>query len=448
MKIQHNFFLQEKKIKSIIEYILNIVKSHSAEAEVLAYHNSGINLGIRNKIIDHVEFNKDNLITITIYKKNRKSTVSSKNFSIQAINKIINFSIDAINYASVDLCVGLPNLELLAIGNLKDLNLYYHWKWDINYIVDLMLVAEQEAFKIDKRIINTEGFNFKSCMNMICFGNSSGMLESYKTTSYYFSNCMIAKENKDMQRDMFYTISRDINDLVVPNIVGIESSNRALSRLHSQKLSSMNSPIIFSSELASEFFSYFSKAINGFNVYNKSTFLLDSLEKQVFPSWLSIEEHPHIKKGLGSRCFDSEGVRTFQKTIVKNGILKTWILNNYSAKKMNLVSTSNAGGVHNWLMLGISDMNLNELLMSMYKGVLITELLGNGLNLITGDYSCGAVGFWIERGTIQYPVSEITISGNLKDIFRNIVSIGNDIDKRHKILSGSILLPSIQISGL
>lgn len=448
MKVQHNFFLKNKEIKNIIEYILSFVKTRLATAEVLVSHNVGVNFGIRNKNIDHVEFNNNNFLKITIYKNNRTSTVSSTNFNISEVNKIINFSIDSIDYTSVDVYSGLPDLELLAIGNLEDLNLYHYWKWDINHITNLMLEGEQEAFKVDKRIVNTEGSNFSSCMSMIVFGNSHGMLESYNTTLYSMSNCMISKENDDMQRDMSYTISRDINELVSFKKIGVQASKKSLSRLCSKKLSSRSSPIIFSSELASDFFSYLSQAINGYHVYNQSTFLLNSLEQKIFPHWLSIEERSDIKKGLGSKCFDSEGVRTFSKMIVQDGFLKTWLLNSYSARKMNLVSTANSGGIHNWLVLGISNMNLNELLMLMYKGILITELLGNGLNLITGDYSCGAAGFWIERGCIQYPVSEITISGNLKDMFKNIISIGCDIDKRHKILSGSILLPSIQISGL
>ncbi|XBC38797.1 MAG: metalloprotease PmbA [Buchnera aphidicola (Melaphis rhois)] len=448
MKTERNFTLQKQKFKNIIEYILNIVKTYSATAEVLIVYNIGVNLGVRNSKIDYVEFNNDSLLTIKVYKNNRKSIVSSTDFSIQAIKKIISCAIDIINHTSVDLCSGLPDIKLLAIGGLKDLNLYHYWKWDINYATHLVFVAEQEAFKVDNRIVNTEGSNFNSCMIMKVFGNSYGMLESYNATSYFMSSCMIARENGDMQRDVSYTISRDISNLTSPKDIGITSANKALSRLNSKKLSSMKSPVILSSELSSKFFSYLAQAISGSSVYKKSTFLLQSLHKQIFPNWLSIKENPYISKGLGSKCFDSEGVRTSLKTIVRNGVLQTWLLDNYSAKKMNLTSTSNSGGIHNWLILGISNMNLEELIIFMHRGVLITELLGDGLNLVTGDYSCGAVGFWIENSIIKNSVSEITISGNLKDMFKNIVSIGNDIDIRHKILSGSILLSSMQISGL
>ncbi|XBC38264.1 MAG: metalloprotease PmbA [Buchnera aphidicola (Floraphis choui)] len=448
MKLEHNFILKEKEFKGIIRYILNTIKIYSATAEVLISYNVGINVGIRNSKTDYIEFNNDNILTITVYKNRKKSVVSSTDFSIFAINKIINCAMDVIRNTSPDLFSGLPDLNLLAIGDLKDLNLYHYWKWNINDALDLVLKAEQEAFKVDKRIVNTEGSNFNSCMSMKVFGNSYGMLESYNTTLYSMSSCIVAKEKNDMQRDMSYTIARNINDLISSTHIGKTSAKKALSRLNAKKLFSIKSSVIFSSELSSEFFSYLVKAISGSNVYRKSTFLLNSLEKQIFPDWLSIKEDPHIEKGLGSKCFDSEGVRTLSKTIIHNGVLKTWLLDNYSAKKMNLTSTANFGGIHNWIIFGSSNMNLKELLTFMNKGVLITELLGNGMNVITGDYSCGAVGFWIENGVIKYPVREITISGNLKDMFKNIISIGNDIDTRKKILSGSILLSSIQISGL
>ncbi|ANF16899.1 peptidase PmbA [Buchnera aphidicola (Schlechtendalia chinensis)] len=446
MKFDYEF--KEKQFKNVIIYILNLVSTYSATAEVLISYKSSVDLNMRNKKIDYVKFSDDNFITITVYKSRRKSTVSSSDFSISSLKKSIDRAMDIINYVSCDLLSGLPDVALLAIGNLKNLNLYHYWKWDLNYAYDLTLLSESEAFKVDKRIVNTEGSTFNSCISINVFGNSHGMLESYNTTSYFMSSCMIAKDKHDMQRDMSYTIARNINDLTSPKLLGITSSNRAISRLNSKKLSSVKSPIIFSSELSSEFFSYLIQAIDGHNVYKKSTFLLNSLEKRIFPNWLNIQEDPHIVKGLGSKCFDLEGVRTSSRMIVENGILKTWLLDNYSSKRIGLVNTANSGGIHNWLILGFSEMNLKMLLELMNTGILITELLGNGLNVSTGDYSCGAVGFWIEHGIVKYPVSEITISGNLKDMFQNIVSIGNDIDTRHKILSGSILLSSIQISGL
>ncbi|XBC44448.1 MAG: metalloprotease PmbA [Buchnera aphidicola (Schlechtendalia peitan)] len=446
--MEQNFILKEKKLKDIVEYILKLVSEYSATAKVLVFYKLSINLNIRHKKIDFIEFGNDNFITITVYKCRKKSTVSSNDFTIPAIHNMIKRAIDIINYISHDSCSGLPDRKLLAIRDLQDLDLYHYWKWDINYASELVLAAEEEAFKSDKRITNTEGSTFNSCINLQIFGNSHGMLESYKSTSYFMSSCMIAKDNNNMQRDAFYTVSRSIHDLISPKIVGITSANRAISRLNSRKLLSMDSPIIFSSELSSEFFSYLAKAIDGHNVYKKSTFLSNSLEEKIFPHWLSIQEDPHIKKGLGSKCFDLDGIRTSSKMIIENGVLKTWLLDDYFARKMNLISTANSGGVHNWIILGISDISLNKLLMTMHKGVLITELLGNGLNLSTGDYSCGAVGFWVENGIVEYPVSEITISGNLRDMFKNIVSIANDVDMRHKILSGSILLSSIRISGL
>ena len=257
---------------------------------------------------------------------------------------------------------------------------------------------------------------------------------------------LIAEENGDMERDYAYTIGRAMSDLQTPEWVGADCARRTLSRLSPRKLSTMKAPVIFANEVATGLFGHLVGAIAGGSVYRKSTFLLDSLGKQILPDWLTIEEHPHLLKGLASTPFDSEGVRTERRDIIKDGILTQWLLTSYSARKLGLKSTGHAGGIHNWRIAG-QGLSFEQMLKEMGTGLVVTELMGQGVSAITGDYSRGAAGFWVENGEIQYPVSEITIAGNLKDMWRNIVTVGNDIETRSNIQCGSVLLPEMKIAG-
>ena len=269
------------------------------------------------------------------------------------------------------------------------------------------------------------------------------MLQGYCSTRHSLSSCVIAEENGDMERDYAYTIGRAMSDLQTPEWVGADCARRTLSRLSPRKLSTMKAPVIFANEVATGLFGHLVGAIAGGAVYRKSTFLLDSLGKQILPDWLTIEEHPHLLKGLASTPFDSEGVRTERRDIVKDGILTQWLLTSYSARKLGLKSTGHAGGIHNWRIAG-QGLSFEQMLKEMGTGLVVTELMGQGVSAITGDYSRGAAGFWVENGEIQYPVSEITIAGNLKDMWRNIVTVGNDIETRSNIQCGSVLLPEMK----
>ncbi|HGL4164083.1 TPA: metalloprotease PmbA, partial [Citrobacter koseri] len=288
--------------------------------------------------------------------------------------------------------------------------------------------------------------SFNSHYGIKVFGNSHGMLQGYCSTRHSLSSCVIAEEKGDMERDYAYTIGRALGDLQTPEWVGAECARRTLSRLAPRKLSTMKAPVIFANEVATGLFGHLVGAIAGGSVYRKSTFLLDSLGKQILPEWLTIEEHPHLLKGLASSPFDSEGVRTERRDIVKDGVLTQWLLTNYSARKLGLKSTGHAGGIHNWRIAG-QGLSFEQLLKEMGTGLVVTELMGQGVSGITGDYSRGAAGFWVENGEIQYPVSEITIAGNLKEMWRNIVTVGNDIETRSNIQCGSVLLPEMKIAG-
>ncbi|WAI18192.1 MAG: metalloprotease PmbA [Buchnera aphidicola (Acyrthosiphon caraganae)] len=424
---------------------LELSKRKSTSIEVSIKKTIGISVNIRNGIIENIEFNNDSVLFITVYNKFSKGCVSSKDFSTNSIKNMLETAINISKYSSSDFFSGLPDIKLLCFHSVE-LDLFHPWEFNIEHAINLSILSEKEAFDFDKRIVNSEGSFFNSHVTINVFGNSLGMLETYKSTRYSTYNCMIAQDKNSMQRDFDYSISRKIDDLEKPEILGQSSARRAISRLGSRKIQTMKSPVIFSSEISHMFFSHLVHAISGDNVYQKSTFLINDLKSKIFPDWLNIEENPHLRQGLGSKPFDNEGVFTENKYIIQNGILQTWLLNTYNARKLRLESTGNCGGIYNWLVSN-SNISFEELLQKVDQGILITELMGQGVDIISGNYSRGAVGFWIEKGKISYPINEITISGNLRNMWNNIVSISTDIDKRNNIQCGSVLLSEIQISG-
>ncbi len=446
MKLIHQVQTEENLLMNTVNNTLQLAKQkNNFSIEVFAKKTIGINVQIRNNIVENVEFNNDGILFITVYNKFSKGSVSSRDFSIYGIEKMLETALNISKYASSDFFLGLPDIKLLCLG-ANDLDLFHPSELNVKNGINFAATAEKEAFKFDKRIINSEGSIFSNHITINVFGNSLGMIEKYKSTLYSAYNCVIAKEKNLMQRAFYYSTSRKIENLEQPNSLGKKSAKRAISRLGSKKINTIKSEIVFSSEISSTFFSYLIGAISGDNVYRKSTFLLNDLEKEIFPTWLNIVENPHIEQGLGSKPFDSEGVKTSVKYIIQNGILKTWLLNSYNARRLGLNSTGNSGGIYNWF-VSYKNISFKDLLKNMTQGLLITELMGQGVDIVSGNYSQGAIGFWVENGKIQYPVNEVTISGNLKDMWRNIISISNDVDVRHKIQCGSMLLSKIQISG-
>ena len=327
-----------------------------------------------------------------------------------------------------------------------DLKLFQATEFSPEEAIRLASVAEMSALNADSRIVNTEGGSFNGHYGVRVFGNSHGMLQSYCSSRYSMSSCVIAEQNGQMERDYAYTIGRSIDALQSPEWVGQECARRTLSRLSPRKLPTMKAPVIFAAEVATGLFGHLVGAISGSSIYRKSSFLLDSLGKQILPSWLTINEQPHLIGGLASSPFDSEGVRTVERNIVEDGVLQTWLLTSYSARKLGLQSTGHAGGIHNWRIAG-QGLSFDGLLKQMGTGLIVTELMGQGVSGITGDYSRGASGFWVENGEIQYPVSEITIAGNLKDMWANMVTIADDIETRSNIQCGSVLIPEMSIAG-
>ncbi|QIE01844.1 metalloprotease PmbA [Buchnera aphidicola] len=445
MQLIKDIKIEELSLLNTVQKTLELSKNKNISIEVYIKKTIGISVNIRRSIVESVEFNSDGALFITVYNKFSKSTVSSKDFSFNGIENMLDIAINISKHTSSDFFSGLPDIKNLCFDELE-LDLFHPWEWNIKHAIQFAISSEQAALNFDKRIVNSEGSFFNGHITMNVFGNSLGMLQKYKSTHYSSYNCMIAQDKNAMQRDFDYSVSRKIDNLLKPETLGQNSAKRAVSRLGAKKIATMKSPIIFLSSISYIFFSHLVSAISGNNIYQKSTFLLNDLKNKIFPDWLDILENPHLKQGLGSKPFDDEGVSTNIKYIVRNGILQTWLLNSYTARKLQLESTGNCGGIYNWL-VSHKNISFEELLRYMNKGVLITELMGQGVDIINGNYSRGAVGFWVEQGKIAYPIHEITISGNLRNMWNNIISISNDVDVRNNIQCGSVLLSEIQVSG-
>ncbi|SPP31879.1 Metalloprotease PmbA [Arsenophonus endosymbiont of Aleurodicus floccissimus] len=445
MSLTEQVLLQRKQLEETVAYALSIAKKSCDAAEVTINKSTGISVSTRFGETENIEFNSDGALGITVYHKQRKGSASSTNLHPAAIKRTVQAAIDIAQYTSEDPFAGLADAELLAYQS-PDLKLFYPFDIDAEKAIQLAGQAEMSALNTDKRIKNTEGGSFNSHYGIRVFGNTHGMLQSYCSSRHSMSSCVIAQENDGMERDYAYSIARRLEDLKSPQRVGQEAARRTVARLSPRKLSTMKTPVIFAAEVATGLFGHLVGAISGTSIYRRSSFLLDSLGKQIFPSWLTIQEKPHLISGLASSPFDSEGVNTSQRNIVEQGILQIWLLASYSARKLGLQSTGHAGGIHNWHITG-QGLDFAALLREMGTGLVVTELMGQGVSSVTGDYSRGAAGFWVENGVIQYPVSEITIAGNLKQMWANIVTIGNDIETRSNIQCGSVLLPEMHVAG-
>ena len=383
---------------------------------------------------------------ISVYVGQQKGNASTSDLTPEAIKNTVEAALAIAKYTSPDDCAGLADKELMAF-DAPDLDLYHAAEIDVDKAVQLALDTEKAALEHDERIVNSEGASFNAHTGVRVYGNSHGMLQSYLSSRYSLSCSVIAEHQEQLERDYEYTVARNINQLAPPHWVGENAAQKAIARLQPQKLATQEAPVIFLNDVATGLISHLAAAISGGSLYRKASFLLDHLGKQVLPDWFEISERPHLIGQLASTPFDSEGVRTQDMEIIRSGILQTYLLTSYSGRKLGMQSTGHAGGIHNWLIKPNSSGKLTALLRQMNRGLLVTEVMGQGVNLVTGDYSRGAAGFWVENGEIQYPVAEITIAGQLPDILRNIVAVADDIEHRSNIQTGSILLEKMKISG-
>lgn len=445
MNITSQIMAQRTRLEQAVQQALSIAQKGCDSAEVAVSRTTGMSVSTRMGEVENVEFNSDGALGITVYHNQRKGSASSTDLSDEAIARTVQAAIDIAKYTSEDPFAGPADRDLLAF-DAPDLQLFYPAELSADQAIDYAANAEKAALSADPRITNTEGGSFNSHCGIRVFGNTLGMLQSYCSTRHSMSASVIAEENGDMERDYAYTIARKLEDLQSAEWVGKECARRTLSRLAPRKLATQKAPVIFSPEVATGLFGHLVGAISGTSVYRKSTFLLDSLGKQILPDWLTVRELPHVPGGLASTPFDSEGVRTQDRLIIENGVLTNWLMTTYAARKLGLKSTGHAGGIHNWHIAG-QGMGFDAMLKEMGTGLVVTELMGQGVSGITGDYSRGASGFWVENGEIQYPVSEITIAGNLKDMWANMIATGDDIETRSNIQCGSVWLPEMSIAG-
>jgi len=443
---QDPIYTQISQVKDAVAEVLEHAKKLGATgAEAAMSSTSGLSVSTRMGEVETIVFNQDGGLGISVYVGNHKGSASTADLNPKTLRTVVEKAIDIAKFTSDDPHNGVADKELLEFAPL-DLDLYHPWDVSPEQGIELCHSAEQAALNADERIVNSDGASFSSHQGLRVYGNSHGLIAGYPRTRHSISTMVIGKDGEQMQRDSAYTVSREQSGLKDAAAVGLEAATETLAKLNSQKLGTMKVPVIFRADIANSLFGHLVSAIGGGALYRKSSFLMDSLGTKVFSDCVNIAERPHLLKGLASTPFDSEGVKTIDREIIQGGELQTYLLASYAARKMNMAPTGHAGGIHNWL-VEQTHQDLAQLLNTMGTGLLVTELMGQGVNTVTGDYSRGAAGFWVENGEIQYPVSEITIAGKLQDMFKAIVGLGGDIERRGGIQTGSVLIEEMQVAG-
>jgi len=437
---------QEQTLRDAVSFAIETAQKAGATAEVGVTKVSGLSVSTRLQEIENVEFTNDGALGISVYLGQQKGNASTSDLSEEAIKNTVEAALAIAKYTSPDDCTGLADKELMTF-EAPDLELYHGASVDVEQATKLALEAEKSALEYDAKIVNSNGASFNSHTGVRVYGNTHGMLQSYLSSRYSLSCSVIGGELDQLENDYEYTVSREFDALSSADWVGQNCAKKVIARLNPQKLSTREVPVIFLNDVATGLISHLTGAISGGSLYRKSSFLLDHLGKQVLPDWFQISERPHLLRRLASTPFDSEGVRTQNLEIIQDGVLQTYLLTSYSGRKMGMQSTGHAGGIHNWLVKPNLTGGLTALLRQMGTGLLVTDVMGQGVNIVTGDYSRGAAGFWVENGEIQYPVAEITIAGQLQDMLKNIIAVSDDIEHRSNIQTGSILLNKMKISG-
>jgi len=437
---------QIETLKNIVQDLLNEAKKQGATAaEAGLSVDDGLSVTARLGDVETVEYHCDQGLGVTVYFGQRKGSASSNDLSSESLRETVSAACSIARHTSEDPYAGLPEPELLAT-EFPDLDLSHPWGLSAEQAIEYAIQCENAAREFDPAISNSEGASINSHQGIRVFGNSLGFLHGYPSTRHSISCSVLAGQGDQMQRDYWYTLSRKADDLESPVQVGQKAAERTIKRLGARPLSSRQCPVLFSADVASSLFGSLVGALSGGNLYRKSSFLLDSLGQKILPEFVRIHEQPLLPAALGSASYDAEGVATCAHDLVTEGVVKSYVLSSYSARKLGLKTTGNAGGVHN-LIIEPGAMDQTDLLQEMGTGLLVTELMGQGVNMVTGDYSRGASGFWVENGEILFPVEEITIAGNLKEIFKHIVAIGNDVDYRSNIRTGSVLIAQMAIAG-
>ncbi len=448
---QNNLIVTSKSTDELQSMLLDILKRAkkigASDAVVGINLDSGFSVDVRMGEVETIAFSEDSSVGITVYIGKAKGSASSSDTSMPALDAMVAAAYEIAKVSASDPCFGLPDPEPHAPVH-RDLDLVHAWQITPEEAIAQTLECEAHARSLDQRIVNSDGVNLATYQFCLGHADSQGFLGMMEASRHSVSCSLVAKNanSQTMQRDYDYTTARSPQDLVSLEALAEGAVARTVSRLDARKMSTQKVPVLFSSRLAGGLFGSFISAISGHNLYRKNSFLLDSLGQQLLPETLQIYERPWLRRGLGSALFDGEGVATRSNVIVKDGMLQQYVLSSYTARKMGLKTSANQGGVFN-LTVDATDGDLDAMLQKMDRGLYVTELMGQGVNILTGHYSRGAFGFWVENGQIQYPVEEITIAGNLKDMLSNIVAVGSDVNPNSSTSCGSVLVSEMMIAG-
>jgi PmbA protein len=436
----------QSELETVVERTLALARRRGATAaEAGASVATGLSVSVRLGEVDTLEYQRDRSLGVTVYVGQRKGSASTANLSPSAIEETVAKALSIASFTAEDEYAGLPDAGMMA-RELPDLDLSHPWNLEAPEAIALAQRCEAAGLAVDDRIRNSEGASVSTHRKLRVFGNTHGFIGGYPSTSHSVSCVVLGQSDGDMQRDYWYTAARDWRALDDVEEVGRKAAQRALRRLGADKLETRKAPVLFAPELARGLIGHFVGAIGGAAQYRRSSFLLDAAGQQVFPSAIALVERPHLRGALGSAPFDGEGVATRDRDLVVEGRLTGYLLDSYSGRKLGLATTGNAGGVHNLVVQGAM-LDPESLLRRLDTGLLVTEMMGQGVNPVTGDYSRGASGFWVEHGAIGRPVHEITVASNLRDMYLGIVALGDDVDRRGTIHCGSLLIEQMTIAG-
>lgn len=438
--------LGQKELEALVnEALAEARKQGVDQAEVAASHDMGLSATARLGDVENLEYTNDRGIGITVYRQQRKGSASTSDIRSDSIREVVKKACAFATYTAEDVHAGLADAELMC-RQIRDLDLDHPWSIESADAITMAIDCEQTALAYDSRLNNSEGASVSSSRSTRAYGNTHGFVGSYSKTSHSISCVVLGNENGEMQRDYYYSAARDPADLETGQHVGEVAARRTVRRLGARKIKTTRAPVLFTPELARGFIGHAIGAIAGGAQYRRASFLLGAAGEKIFPDFVRIEERPHLPKGMASAAYDSEGVATYDRDIVSDGVLQGYVLSSYSARRLGLKTTANAGGTQNLIVPGNRD-NLESMVREMGTGLIVEELIGQGVNPVTGDYSRGAVGLWVENGEIQHPVHEVTIAGNLRNLYSRIAAIGKDQDLRGGIRCGSLLVEEMTIAG-
>jgi len=434
------------ELGALVELALEEARTLGAsQAEAAVSMDVGLSVSVRLGEVETIEYQRDRGMAVTVYFGTRKGSASTADLGAAALRETVAKACSIARFTAEDPCAGLPDPDTLATS-IPDLDLAHAWDVTPERACELALECEAAAMAVDERITNSEGAAVSTHRGLRAYGNSLGFLGTYPGTVHSLSCAVLGTAGADMERDYWYSTARDWRELESAAAVGRRSGERAVKRLGARQLGTMRVPVLFAPEVARGLVGHMIGAVRGGSQYRRASFLLGAAGQQIFPDWFDLAERPHIPKALASAPFDHEGVATRDREIVAGGVLLGYVLSTYSARKLGLRTTGNAGGTHN-LIVRSRGRDFDAMLALMDRGLLVTELMGQGVNGVTGDYSRGAAGFWVENGRIVHPVHEVTVAGNLRDMYRGIVDVGSDVDLRGGIRCGSILIEQMTVAG-